>query len=62
MKIETAVSNSEDLGPFSESALNAEKQRLQTVLGKMVGSLYPQFVRQSIARIDAELTLRINDA
>ena len=63
MRVEEAVRGSEhDLGPFSTSQLNAEKNRLQVVLGKMVGSLYPQFVRQSIARIDAELTMRINDA
>jgi hypothetical protein len=62
MRIEYAVRDSNaDLGSFSTSQLNAEKNRLQIVLGKMVGSLYPQFVAQSIDRIDAELTQRTNN-
>ncbi len=61
MRIEVAVRLDKDLGPFSTSALNAEKNRLQIVLGKMVGSLYPQFVAASIDRIDTELTQRTNN-
>ncbi len=59
MRIEYAVrKHDENLAPFSTHSLYAEKQRLQVVLGKMVGSLYPQFVEASIARIDAELESR----